>query len=81
MYQIDEVQEFTVYNRKDPEQLIVTRLHRINDKTFRIDKKNGVGEMLESKSATAEFAQVVLTQASVSLSSADLKIQLIKQLR
>lgn len=78
MYQIDEVQEFTVYNRKDPEQLIVTRLHRINDKTFRIDKKNSVGEMLESKFATIEFAQVVLTQASVSLPKADLKIQLIK---
>lgn len=78
MYQIDEVQEFTVYNRKDPEQLIVTRLHRINDKTFRIDKKNSVGEMLESRFATTEFAQVVLTQASVSLPKADLKIQLIK---
>lgn len=75
---INEVQEFTVYNRRNPDGLIVTRLHRINDKTFRIDAKNSVGEMIESRFATTEFVQVVLDQALVSLPKGDITIKFAK---
>jgi len=75
---IQQVQEFRLFDRRDEKQLVIVRLHRINwgafENCFRMEKATQDGKVIAAKPVTEEFAQIVLDQALFSLPKQDIEI-------
>jgi hypothetical protein len=75
---IRQIQEFRLFDRRDPNQLFIVRFHRIDwgafQNCFRMEKKTQSGELIDAKPATEEFAKMVLDQALLCLPKEDIEI-------
>jgi len=76
---IQQVQEFRLFDRRDEKQLVIVRLHRISwgafENCFRMEKKTQDGKVIAAKPVTEEFAKTVLDYALICLPKEDFEIE------
>jgi hypothetical protein len=72
---IQQVQEFRLFDRRDPKQLVVVRFYRNTFVGgFFMQKSTQKAEIISTEPVSEEFAQTVLDQALLSLPKQDVEI-------
>jgi hypothetical protein len=75
---IQQVQEFRLFDRRDPEQLVIVRFYRNTFVGgFFMEKTTQKGKMISAEPTTEEFAQIVLDQALLSLPKQDIEVTML----
>lgn len=69
---IQQVQEFTLFDRRK-EQLVIVHFRRIDD-YFLLEKRTQDGKIIDSENVAESFANTVLEQAMICLPKSDLEI-------
>jgi hypothetical protein len=76
---IQQVQEFRLFDRRDAKQLVIERFYRIHwgafENCFRMEKTTQDGKVITAKPVTEEFAQTVLEYALICLPKEDFEIE------
>ena len=73
---IQQVQEFRLFDRRDEKQLVIVRFYRNTfDGGFFMEKTTQKGKVISAEPATEEFAQTVLEYALICLPKEDLEIE------
>ena len=73
---IQQVQEFRLFDRRDPKQLVIVRFYRNTFVGgFFMEKTTQKGKVISAEPATEEFAQTVLEYALICLPKEDLEIE------
>ena len=72
---VQQVQEFRLFDRRDPKQLVIVRFYRNTFVGgFFVQKSTQKAEIISSDTVSEEFAQIVLDQALICLPKEDIEI-------
>jgi hypothetical protein len=72
---IQQVQEFRLFDRRDEKQLVIVRFYRNTFVGgFFVQKSTQKAEIISSDTVSEEFAQIVLDQALICLPKEDIEI-------